>query len=82
MPKCKCDTRSNVQDSRRQNGSIWRRRSCPSCGATWHTYEWEKSELQQLVSRNTEALKAENATLKRHLRVIKKILSHVPVPDR
>lgn len=40
--KClKCKSESNVANSRLQkrSNSVWRRRNCPVCGATWTTLE-------------------------------------------
>ena len=40
MHNCpKCNVRSNVTDSRETSSTVRRRRTCPSCGDRWTTFE-------------------------------------------
>ena len=43
MIDCKCGAKSDVLDSRQENGTMRRRRRCPRCGARWSTLEVEAS---------------------------------------
>lgn len=46
-PKCGSD-QLTVIDTRRKNGTVWRRRGCISCGNRFNTLEVEENRLKKL----------------------------------